>query len=101
MCWTARTEPRQVQGECLAPVISDLRSRRSRMAGSVNIGNIGATEDAATRRFSAVATQTASDTRPLAAARLARDIDQPSRPQSEPLSCPAMDAIVTGGAGFI
>ena len=69
------------------------------MAGSVNIGNIGATEDAAgarptglapvtsdlrftqieSGRFAAVATPTASNPLPLAAARHARDIDQSSR----------------------
>src|SRR6476661_7432530 len=51
---------RDVQGarHGLAPVMSDLRSRRSRMAGSVNIGNIDATEDTARGRFAAVATST-------------------------------------------
>src|SRR6476469_8621439 len=70
---------RRCKSERLAPVMSDLRSRRSRMAGSVNIGNIGATEDAARRRFAAVATHAPSHDQPHAAARLARDIDQSSR----------------------
>src|SRR6476469_10563671 len=51
-------------------------SRKDR--GSVNIGNIGATEDAARRRFAAVATLAEADLRPPAAARLARDTDQSS-----------------------
>src|SRR6476659_8787663 len=58
----ARTESRRGKSDRLAPVMSDLRSRRSRMAGSVNIGNIGATEDAARRRFAAVATHAPSTT---------------------------------------
>src|SRR6478752_9798662 len=78
---------RGVQGarHRLAPVGSDLRSRRSRMAGRVNIGNIGATEDAARRRFAAVATPTLSHVQPPAATRLAGDIDRPSR--KEVASC--------------
>src|SRR3982750_1896009 len=60
MAWTARTE-----------------SRKDR--GSVNIGNIGGTEDAARRRFAAVATPAVPYHRPPAAARLAGDIDQSSR----------------------
>jgi len=59
MSWMARTE-----------------SRKDR--GSVNIGNIGATEDAARRRFAAVATPAVVDLKPIAAPRLARDIDQSS-----------------------
>src|SRR6476661_862580 len=61
MFWTARTESRKD-------------------AGSVNIGNIGATEDAARRRFAAVATLTVFDTVPVAAARLAIHVDQSSNP---------------------
>src|SRR6478672_1700188 len=75
----ARTESRRCKSERLAPVMSDLRSRRSRMAGSVNIGNIGATEDAARRRFAAVVTPTATQVKPTVAARLARDTDQSSQ----------------------
>src|SRR6476620_12200139 len=70
---------RRCKSERLAPVMSDRRSRRSRMAGSVNIGNIGATEDAARRRFAAVVTPTATQVKPTVAARLARDTDQSSQ----------------------
>src|SRR6476620_10575615 len=70
---------RRCKSERLAPVMSDRRSRRSRMAGSVNIGNIGATEDAARRRFAVVVTPTATQVKPTVAARLARDTDQSSQ----------------------
>jgi len=56
MSWMARTESRKD-------------------AGSVNIGNIGATEDAARRRFAAVATQTIRSPTPLVAASLAEDVE--------------------------
>src|SRR6478672_13827206 len=55
-------------------------SRKDR--GSVNIGNIGATEDAARRWFAAVATPTFSHVQPPAATRLAGDINRPSRNES-------------------
>src|SRR6476659_1876480 len=91
---------RRCKPERLAPVMSDLRSRRSRMAGSVNTGSYwrdrgpgarptalhrsGAICDYADRgrrrRFAAVATQALADLKPIAAARLARDIDHSSKP---------------------
>src|SRR6476660_3129027 len=55
-------------------------SRKDR--GSVSIGNIGATEDAARRRCAAVATPTFSHVQPPAATRLAGDINRPSRNES-------------------
>src|SRR6478735_4167733 len=82
---------RRCKSERLAPVMSDLRSRRSRMAGSVNTGSYwrdrgpgarptalhrsGAICDYADRGrrrlFTAVATPAAADLKPNAAARLA------------------------------
>src|SRR6476619_3873496 len=66
--------------------VLDGENRVSQGSRSVNIGNIGATEDAARRRFAAVATHAASHDQPLAAARLARDIDQRSRSSSDACS---------------
>jgi hypothetical protein len=67
----ARTSLAQVQVERLAPVMSDLRSRRSPMEGASIPGRIDATEDTARRRFAAVATLAPADLQPSAAARLA------------------------------
>src|SRR6478752_4272100 len=82
----------------LAPVMSDLRSRRSRMAGSVNTGSYwrdrgsgarptalhrsGAICDYADRgrrrRFAAVTTPSFAHLLPFEVARLAGNTDQPS-----------------------
>src|SRR6476646_10656693 len=93
---------RAVQGarHRLAPFGSDLRSRRSQMVGNVNTGSYwrdrgpgarpaalyrsGAICDYADRgrrrRFAGVATPASPTTDLLVAARLARDVDQSSRP---------------------
>src|SRR5439155_11293052 len=59
------------------------RTESRKDAGSVITGSIGATEDAARRRFAAAAPATSAQPQPLAAARPARDADRPSRMEGD------------------
>src|SRR5690242_6999325 len=99
MRWAVRTKRWTGARHRLAPVGGDLLPSRSPLAGSPDVGNIGATEDAGarhgrapvgsdllpsrsllTRRFATAAPATLRPPRQFGAARLAGVLDQSSRP---------------------
>src|SRR5690242_21964157 len=101
MRWAVRTKRWTGARHRLAPVGGDLLPSRSPLAGSPDVGNIGATEDAGarhglapvgsdllpgrsllTRRFAAAAPATLRPPRQFGAARLAGVTDQSSRPSA-------------------